>query len=58
MADSGGMLSRDRIRTVIEAADRLSELDEQVASMEKEREHHDMIGTNVPDDGMVPIMRR
>ena len=58
MADSGGMLSRDRIRTVIEAADRLSELDEQVASMEKEREHHDMIGTNVPDDRMVPIMRR
>ena len=26
MADSGGMLTRDRIRTVIEAADRLEEL--------------------------------
>ena len=25
MADSGGMLTRDRIRTVIEAADRLQE---------------------------------
>lgn len=26
MADSGGMLTRDRTRTVIEAADRLDEL--------------------------------
>lgn len=33
MADSGGMLTRDRIRTVIEAADRLEELDERVAIM-------------------------
>lgn len=35
MADAGGMLSRDRIRTVIEAADRLEELDERVAIMEE-----------------------
>lgn len=45
MANSGGMLSRDRIRTVIESADRLEELDERVAIMmegngilERERE--------------------
>lgn len=28
MADSGGMLSRDRTRTIIEAADRLSEFED------------------------------
>lgn len=33
MADAGGMLTKDRIRTVIEAADRLEELDERVAIM-------------------------
>lgn len=33
MADSGGMLTRNRIRDVIEAADRLEELDERVAIM-------------------------
>ena len=33
MADAGGMLSRDRIRTVIEAADRMEELNEQVITM-------------------------
>ena len=33
MADSGGMLTRDRIKTIIEAADRLEELDERVAIM-------------------------
>ena len=33
MADTGGMLTRDRTRTVIEAADRLEDLDERVASM-------------------------
>lgn len=33
MADAGGVLTRDRIRTVIEAADRLEELDERVAIM-------------------------
>lgn len=27
MADAGGVLTRDRIRTVIESADRLEELD-------------------------------
>lgn len=35
MADAGGMLTRDRVRTVIEAADRLEELDERVAIMEE-----------------------
>lgn len=33
MADAGGMLSRDRIRTVIEAADRLEDLNEQIISL-------------------------
>jgi len=33
MADAGGMLSRDRIRVLIESADRLEELDERVAIM-------------------------
>ena len=33
MADSGGMLSRDRIRTIRDAADRLEQLDERVAIM-------------------------
>ena len=32
MADSGGMLTRDRIRTVIEAADRLQEYYEIILS--------------------------
>lgn len=31
MADSGGMLTRDRVRVIIESADRLEELDERVA---------------------------
>ena len=33
MADSGGVLTRDRIRVCIESADRLEELDERVAIM-------------------------
>lgn len=33
MADAGGMLTRDRIKTLIESADRLEELDERVAIM-------------------------
>ena len=33
MADAGGVLTRDRLRVVIEAADRLDELDERVAIM-------------------------
>lgn len=33
MADSGGMLSRDRIKTIIESADRLEDLDERIAIM-------------------------
>ena len=43
MADAGGMLSRDRIRVLIESADRLEELDERVAIM--------MEGNNMGGDG-------
>lgn len=32
MVDSGGMLSRDRRKTILEAADRLEELRESVAA--------------------------
>lgn len=55
MADAGGMLTRDRIRAVIEAADRLEELDERVAIMS---EPHDMVSTDIPPDGMVPYTGR
>lgn len=33
MADAGGVLTRDRIKTIIEAADRLEDLDERIAIM-------------------------
>ena len=33
MADSGGMLTKNRIRDIIESADRMEELDERVAIM-------------------------
>ena len=33
MAGAGGMLTRDRIKTVMEAADRLEEFDERIAIM-------------------------
>ena len=33
MADAGGVLTRDRLRTIVESADRLEELDERVAIM-------------------------
>lgn len=33
MADAGGMLTKDRIRTIIESADRLEEIDERIAIM-------------------------
>lgn len=33
MADVGGMLTRDRIRVIIESADRMEDLDERVAIM-------------------------
>lgn len=38
MADAGGMLTRDRLRVIIEAADRIEELDERVAIMSEPRE--------------------
>ena len=41
MADAGGMLTRDRIRTIIESADRLEFLDERVAIMMDIREMND-----------------
>lgn len=34
MADAGGMITRDRKKTIIEAADRLEDLDERVSIME------------------------
>lgn len=33
MADAGGILTRDRIKTLLEAADRMEDLDERVAIM-------------------------
>lgn len=45
MADAGGVLTRDRLRTVMESADRLEELDERVAIM---YEHQN--GGEQPDD--------
>lgn len=38
MADAGGVLTRDRIRVLIETADRLEELDERVAIMSECKE--------------------
>lgn len=39
MADAGGMLTRDRIKTVIESADRMEELDERIAIMSETEEN-------------------
>ena len=33
MADAGGVLTKDRIRTIIETADRLEDFDERIAIM-------------------------
>lgn len=33
MADSGGMLTKDRLRVIIESADRLEDIDERIAIM-------------------------
>ena len=54
MADAGGMLTRNRIRDVIEAADRLEELDERVAIM-AETEHD---GLNTFHDLPFPEVKR
>lgn len=35
MAGAGGMLTRDRIKTILESADRLEDLDERVAIMQE-----------------------
>lgn len=37
MADAGGMLTRDRIKTIIEAADRIEDLDERIAIMTEDQ---------------------
>ena len=37
MADAGGVLTRDRIRTIVESADRLEELFEKIAMLADER---------------------
>lgn len=49
MADAGGSLSRDRIRTLIESADRLEELDERVAIMTETWEPENSAGTEVTE---------
>lgn len=36
MADAGGVLTRNRIRTLIESADRLEDLDERIAIMSEQ----------------------
>ena len=38
MADAGGNLTRDRLKVIIESADRLEELDERVAIMSEMEE--------------------
>ena len=38
MADAGGMLTRDRIEAVRQAADRLEQLDERIAIMTEPKE--------------------
>ena len=38
MADAGGVLTRDRIRVIMESADRLEDLDERVAIMSECKE--------------------
>lgn len=40
MADAGGMLTRNRLKDIIEAADRLEELDERVAIMYETKEEN------------------
>ena len=37
MADAGGVITRDRLRIIIESADRLEELDERIAIMTEPR---------------------
>lgn len=55
MADAGGMLSKDRIRTIIESADRLDELYESVTVLEERiaimTEPHELGDTTFPGDG-------
>lgn len=42
IADAGGMLTRDRIRVIIESADRMEDLDERISIMtECEEENHE-----------------
>lgn len=41
MADAGGMLTRNRLKDIIEAADRMEELDERVAIMSECEVNHD-----------------
>lgn len=46
MADAGGVLTRDRIRTIIESADRMEELDERVAIMSETKDTLDPLGVD------------
>ena len=45
MGSAGGMLTRDRIRTVLDAADRLEVLDERVAIMTE----NEPVTNKIPD---------
>lgn len=47
MAGAGGMLTRDRIKTVSEAADRLEEYDERIAIMSECRPETGSAGKEV-----------
>lgn len=46
MGNAGGMLTRDRIDAILQAADRLEELDERISIM-SEMENKDNTGFNV-----------
>lgn len=47
MADAGGMLTRDRIRVLMESADRIEDLDERIAIMAEEGNADFPYGQNI-----------
>ena len=51
MASAGGMLTRDRIRTILDAADRLEVLDERVAIMTE----NEPVTNEIPDQSAASI---
>ena len=48
MADAGGMLTKNRIRDIIESADRMEELDERVAIMSETEDHGFNVFHDIP----------